>query len=115
MSMIKLPKNSIKFFKSNQDKIFRSGKLAEGPWNEKLSEKIKNITTVITDYIYVCIYIYDLPFTIYSILINNSIQVLYVVRNPHYNYSAKQKERTNNHEARITTGMKVNGSQKSMH
>ena len=46
MNMIKLPKNSIKFFKSNQDKIFRSGKLAEGPWNEKLSEKIKNITKI---------------------------------------------------------------------
>ena len=46
MSMIKLPKNSIKFFKSNQDKIFRSGKLAEGPWNEKLSKKIKDITKI---------------------------------------------------------------------
>ena len=44
--MIKLPKKSIKFFKSNQDKIFKSGKLAEGPWNEKLSKKIKNITKI---------------------------------------------------------------------
>ena len=44
MSMIKLPKNSIEFFKSNQDKIFESGNLAEGPWNDQLSKKIKSIT-----------------------------------------------------------------------
>jgi len=44
MSTIKLPKNSIEFFKDNQDKIFDSGKLAEGPWNEELSKKIKKIT-----------------------------------------------------------------------
>ena len=36
MNTIKLPKNAIDFFKSNQDKIFDSGKLAEGPWNEEL-------------------------------------------------------------------------------
>ena len=42
--MIKLPKNSIEFFKSNQDKIFESGNLAEGPWNDQLSKKIKSIT-----------------------------------------------------------------------
>ena len=46
MSIIKLPKNSINFFKSNQNKIFESGKLAEGPWNEQLSEKIKFICNV---------------------------------------------------------------------
>ena len=46
MSTIKLPKNSINFFKSNQNKIFESGKLAEGPWNEQLSEKIKFICNV---------------------------------------------------------------------
>ena len=46
MGIIKLPKNSIEFFNSNQDKIFESGKLAEGPWNEQLSEKIKDITKV---------------------------------------------------------------------
>jgi len=46
MSTIKLPKKSIEFFKKNQDKIFESGKLAEGPWNEELSNKIKNITKV---------------------------------------------------------------------
>ena len=46
MSTIKLPKNSINFFKNNQNKIFESGKLAEGPWNEQLSEKIKFICNV---------------------------------------------------------------------
>tara|TARA_Y100000590_G_scaffold452969_1_gene597100 strand:- start:2504 stop:3556 length:1053 start_codon:yes stop_codon:yes gene_type:complete len=46
MSMIKLPKKSIEFFKDNQDKIFNSGKLAEGPWNDALSQKIKNIAGV---------------------------------------------------------------------
>ena len=46
MGTIKLPKNAIDFFKSNQNKIFESGNLAEGPWNEKLSEKIKSICDV---------------------------------------------------------------------
>ncbi len=46
MGTIKLPKNAIDFFKSNQNKIFDSGNLAEGPWNEKLSEKIKSICNV---------------------------------------------------------------------
>ena len=46
MSTIKLPKNSIEFFKNNQDEIFKTGKLAEGPWNEELSKKIKIITNV---------------------------------------------------------------------
>ena len=46
MSKIKIPKNSIEFFKSNQDKIFESGNLAEGPWNEQLSEKIQSICKV---------------------------------------------------------------------
>jgi dTDP-4-amino-4,6-dideoxygalactose transaminase len=46
MSTIKLPKNSIDFFKSNQNKIFESGKLAEGPWNDQLSKKIKTICNV---------------------------------------------------------------------
>ena len=44
MSAIKLPKDSIEFFKDNQDKIFKSGNLAEGSWNEQLSNKIKSIT-----------------------------------------------------------------------
>jgi dTDP-4-amino-4,6-dideoxygalactose transaminase len=46
MGTIKLPKKSIKFFKNNQNKIFKSGNLAEGPWNEKLSKKIKKIANV---------------------------------------------------------------------
>ena len=46
MGTIKLPKNSIDFFKNNQNKIFESGNLSEGPWNEKLSEKIKSICNV---------------------------------------------------------------------
>ena len=46
MSTIKLPKNSIDFFKSNQNKIFESGDLAEGPWNDQLSKKIKTICNV---------------------------------------------------------------------
>ena len=47
MGTIKLPNNSIEFFKSNQNKIFESGNLAEGPWNEQLSEKIQSIGQVI--------------------------------------------------------------------
>ena len=46
MGTIKLPKNSIDFFKSNQNKIFESGNLAEGPWNEQLAGKIKTICDV---------------------------------------------------------------------
>ena len=46
MSTIKLPKNSINFFKNNQNKIFESGNLSEGPWNEQLSQKIKSICNV---------------------------------------------------------------------
>ena len=46
MGTIKLPKNSVDFFKSNQNKIFESGNLAEGPWNKQLSEKIKSICNV---------------------------------------------------------------------
>ena len=46
MGTIKLPKNSIDFFKNNQNQIFVSGYLAEGPWNEQLSEKIKSICNV---------------------------------------------------------------------
>ena len=46
MGTIKLPKNSVDFFKSNQNKIFESGNLAEGPWNKQLSEKIKSICNI---------------------------------------------------------------------
>jgi len=46
MGAIKLPKSSVDFFKKNQNKIFETGNLAEGPWNEQLSEKIKTICNV---------------------------------------------------------------------
>ena len=46
MSTIKLPKNSVDFFKSKQDQILKSGNLAEGPWNDQLSEEIKSICNV---------------------------------------------------------------------
>tara|TARA_B110000003_G_scaffold273584_1_gene311641 strand:- start:5169 stop:6212 length:1044 start_codon:yes stop_codon:yes gene_type:complete len=38
MGMIKIPKQSISFFKENYDEIFHSGNLAEGGWNTKISE-----------------------------------------------------------------------------
>ena len=44
MGMIKIPKKSIDFFNSNLSDIFETGFLAEGKWNKKLSELIKNIT-----------------------------------------------------------------------
>ena len=34
------------YLKNNQNKIFESGNLAEGPWNEQLSEKIQSICKV---------------------------------------------------------------------
>ena len=46
MGTIKLPNNSIDFFKKKQNEIFESGNLAEGPWNDQLSEKIKSISNV---------------------------------------------------------------------
>ena len=44
MGLIKLPKESISFFKSNIDKIFSSGNLAESEWNNNLSNYIKDFT-----------------------------------------------------------------------
>ena len=38
MGAIKLPSKSIKFFEENYPEIFSSGNLAEGGWNEKVSE-----------------------------------------------------------------------------
>ena len=38
MGAIKLPRSSLEFFKSNLDEIFETGSLAEGPWNQKLSD-----------------------------------------------------------------------------
>jgi dTDP-4-amino-4,6-dideoxygalactose transaminase len=46
MGLIKLPEESINYFKSNLDEIFISGNLAEGPWSEQLSDKVKLITNV---------------------------------------------------------------------
>ena len=44
MSLVKLPKKSVEFFKKNQDEIFNSGNLVEGAWNKTLNEKIKEIS-----------------------------------------------------------------------
>ena len=44
MGLIKLPEKSIINFKENIDDIFSSGNLAEGPWNNKLSEYIIDLT-----------------------------------------------------------------------
>ena len=41
MGMIKLPDDSISFFKSHLDEIFESGNLAEGPWNNRLTDYVK--------------------------------------------------------------------------
>jgi len=46
MGMIKLPIQSINYFKRNIDEVFISGNLAEGPWAEKLSAKVKDISGV---------------------------------------------------------------------
>ena len=44
MGMIKLPKNSIDYFKKNLDEIFQSGNLAEGQWNKRLEGFVTNLT-----------------------------------------------------------------------
>ncbi|NQU32294.1 MAG: DegT/DnrJ/EryC1/StrS aminotransferase family protein, partial [Bacteroidetes bacterium] len=44
MGVIKLPEESINYFKRNLDDIFISGNLAEGFWNKKISEFVKNLT-----------------------------------------------------------------------
>lgn len=46
MGLIKLPQESINYFKKNFDDIFISGNLAEGPWAERLSKKVKEIIGV---------------------------------------------------------------------
>ena len=38
MGVIKLPRNSLEFFKANLNEIFETGSLAEGPWSAKLSD-----------------------------------------------------------------------------
>ena len=44
MGMIKLPKNSIDYFKKNLDEIFQSGNLAEGQWNKRLEGFVTDLT-----------------------------------------------------------------------
>jgi dTDP-4-amino-4,6-dideoxygalactose transaminase len=44
MGMIKLPEQSVDYFKRNIDEIFISGNLAEGPWTEKLAKEVKEIS-----------------------------------------------------------------------
>ena len=46
MSLVKLPKKSVEFFKKNQDEILNSGNLVEGAWNKTLNEKIKEIIII---------------------------------------------------------------------
>lgn len=48
MGMIKIPENSIEFFKKNLDEIFETGAFAEGPWNIKLSNYVKTLTGAVT-------------------------------------------------------------------
>lgn len=45
MGLIKLPEESINYFKNNLDEIFISGNLSEGPWNKILSEFVKDLTS----------------------------------------------------------------------
>ena len=44
MGLIKIPQSSVDYFKKHQDEIFESGNLSEGPWNEKLADKVKKIS-----------------------------------------------------------------------
>ena len=44
MGMIKLPHASIEYFKENLDEIFNSGNLAEGQWNKRLGDYVKDLT-----------------------------------------------------------------------
>ena len=44
MGMIKIPKTSIDYFKSNLDEIFETGHFAEGKWNKELSQFVNELT-----------------------------------------------------------------------
>lgn len=46
MGMIKIPQPAISFFKENLDEIFDTGNLAEGKWNQKLSNHISGYCSV---------------------------------------------------------------------
>ena len=46
MGMIKIPENSIRFFKDNFDEIINSGNLAEGKWIENICKYSKEICGV---------------------------------------------------------------------
>jgi len=45
MGTIKIPENSIDYFKNNLDAIFKSGNLAEGQWNKRLGDYVKDLTS----------------------------------------------------------------------
>jgi len=44
MGLIKLPNDSIEYFKNNLDEIFASGNFAEGQWNKKLADFVANLS-----------------------------------------------------------------------
>ena len=46
MGLIKIPEESINYFKNNLDEIFSSGNMAEGQWNTTISDFIKELTGV---------------------------------------------------------------------
>ena len=46
MGLIKIPEESINYFKNNLDEIFASGNMAEGQWNTTISDFIKELTGV---------------------------------------------------------------------
>lgn len=45
MGTIKLPENSVNYFKENQDEIFSTGNLAEGKWNEAVADFVCKYTS----------------------------------------------------------------------
>jgi len=44
MGIIKLPEKSLKYFEEHQQEIFKSGSLAEGPWNDKVASWAREYT-----------------------------------------------------------------------
>jgi dTDP-4-amino-4,6-dideoxygalactose transaminase len=44
MGIIKIPQESINYFKDNLDDIFTSGNLAEGKWNDEISNFVRKLT-----------------------------------------------------------------------